>query len=86
VSRALSRAELVDAALTRADLAVVTHLPRVTYEGCASVFADPQAGALLSLPGWRVTPLVDTREHLIHRPGIGRVRVAGDGTIRFGAR
>jgi hypothetical protein len=86
VSRALSRAELVDAALTRTDLAIVTHLPRVTYEGCASATADPQAGDLLSLFGWRVTPLIDTREHLVHRPGIGRVRVAGDGTIRFGAR
>jgi hypothetical protein len=86
VSRGLSRADLVDAARTRADLAIVSHLPRTTYEDCASVTADAPAGALLSLPGWRVTPLVDTRDHLIHRPGIGRVRVAADGTIRFGAR
>lgn len=86
VSRALSRAELVEAARTRVDLAMVTHFPRMTYDGCTGVTADPQAGAVLSLAGWRVTPLVDTREHLIHRPGIGRVRVDGDGTIRFGTR
>lgn len=85
VSRALSRAELSDAASTRADLAIVTHLPRMLYDGCASVSADPQALSLPSFSGWRITPLVDTREHLIHRPGIGRVRVDADGTIRFGA-
>jgi hypothetical protein len=85
VSGALSRAELVDAARTRADLAIVTHLPRMMYEGCESVSADPQALSLPSFSGWRLTPLVDTRDHLIHRPGIGRVRVDADGTIRFGA-
>jgi hypothetical protein len=85
VSRALSRAELIDAARTRVDLAIVTHLPRMMYEGCESVSADPRALSLSSFSGWRLTPLVDTRDHLIHRPGIGRVRVDADGTIRFGA-
>jgi hypothetical protein len=85
VSRALSRAELIDAARARADLAIVTHLPRLMYEGCESVGANPQALSLPSFSGWLLTPLVDTREHLIHRPDIGRVRVDADGTIRFGA-
>jgi hypothetical protein len=96
VSRALSRTELIDAARTREDLAIVTHLPRMMYDGCASVSAEAQALqridgdarsqlSLSSFSGWRLTPLVDTREHLVHRPGIGRVRVDAVGTIRFGA-
>jgi hypothetical protein len=86
VSRAASRAELIDAVRTRAGLAVVTSLPRSPLDGCVTITADAYIEALLSFPGRHITPLIDTREHLIHRSGIGRVRVDAYGTIRFGAR
>lgn len=85
VSQAVSRADLVDAVRTRAGL-VVASLPRSPHDGCAAITADSHIEALLSFPGRHITPLVDTREHLIHRSGVGRVRVDADGTIRFGAR
>lgn len=36
-----------------------------------------------ALPQTQVTPLLETRDYLIHRANIGRIRVFGDGTIEF---
>ncbi|MGH7464939.1 MAG: hypothetical protein ACREK1_07165, partial [Longimicrobiales bacterium] len=75
--------ELLDALRARTALAIVTSVPRVEYAGCAVLAAELYAPLLA---GWHVTTLIDTRDDLIYRPGIGRVIVDGDGTIRFGAR
>jgi hypothetical protein len=79
----VSRAELLAALRARAALAVVTSLPRVEYAGCAALTSGPHR---LLLTGWHVTALIETRDHLIYRPGIGRVVVDADGTVRFGAQ
>lgn len=64
-----------------ARLAVIS-LPRVHHAGCDSAAAP----FFQQFAGWEVTPLIDTREHLIHRPNIGRVTTGADGAIRFGHR
>lgn len=65
----------------RSSLAIVTPLPRVAHDGCAGSIMELY-GPLI--PGWRVTPLIDTRDDLVYRSGIGRVTVDADGTLRFG--
>ncbi|HEX2168262.1 MAG TPA: ABC transporter substrate-binding protein [Longimicrobiales bacterium] len=75
--------ELIDAVRARSTLAIVIALPRVQYGGCAAPSAELVEPLLA---GWHLTPLVDTRDRLIHRTGIGHVTVDADGTIRFGRR
>ncbi|HEX6134236.1 MAG TPA: ABC transporter substrate-binding protein [Longimicrobiales bacterium] len=58
-------------------LAAIASVPRTPHEGCADAPA---------LAAWPALPLIDTRDHLIHRAGVGRIHVDGYGTIRFGAR
>lgn len=79
----VERAELLDAVRERSALAVVTPLRRVEHGDCD--VANPELYARL-IAGWRITPLIDTRNDLIYSPGIGRVTVDADGTIRFGER
>lgn len=66
-------------------LAFVAPLPRVDGNACAApaLSADAFALTLAAAPEWRITPLVDVRDYLIHRPGLGRITIDGDGTIRF---
>ncbi|HSL69637.1 MAG TPA: hypothetical protein VK864_05305, partial [Longimicrobiales bacterium] len=65
-------------------LAYVLALPRIDADVCAiAVVADPAARVIANSPGLRFTPLLDTRSYLIYRPGIGRVLLDGDGTLRF---
>src|SRR5690606_995529 len=64
VGRAELRAALEDGSAG----AIVTRLNRVEHGGCdAGSVQEP--GPLPSR--WHVTPLIDTRDALIHRPGIG---------------
>ena len=79
----VGRAELQAALEDGAALAVVTRLRRVEHGGCN------QASILEYAPllhRWRVTPLVDVRDDLVYRAGIGRVIVDADGSLRFGGR
>lgn len=74
-------AELLEALRTGNARAVVMALPRVVH-GCTSDARDP--GVLLA--GWNVSPLIDVRDDLVYRPGLGRVTMDADGTLRFGDR
>lgn len=80
IAVAADTAELIDALRARRALAVVVALPREQPGGCAA----PSAEQLEPLRAWHVTPLVDARDYLIHRDGIGRITVDADGTLRFG--
>ena len=74
--------ELMTALRRHGALLVVVSVPRVHPAGCGASAAD----FFERFNGWDVLPLIDTRENLVYRPGIGRVIVDGDGTIRFGPR
>ena len=76
----VGRAELLAALEDGNALAVVAAIRRVEHGGC---HARPYAPLLTR---WHVTPLIDTRDALIHRSGIGRLVVDADGTLRFDAR
>ena len=78
----VSASELLDALRGRGARLVVISLPRVHHAGCAG----SNAPFFERFDGWALLPLIDTREHLIHRGNIGRVTAAADGTIRFGTR
>lgn len=73
--------QLAAALESRRVLGVVTAMRRVEHGGCGA--ASTQSHRPL-LAGWRITPLIDTRNDLIHRAGIGRVTVDANGTLRFG--
>ncbi|MBR9990110.1 MAG: hypothetical protein KFH98_10160 [Gemmatimonadetes bacterium] len=79
----VNQEELRAALNDRSVAAVVTALRRVEHGGCGP--SSMQFYAPL-LDGWRVTPLIDTRDDLVYRAGIGRVTVDADGTLRFGGR
>lgn len=83
VAAGASSAELRAALRSRTALAVIAPLPRIGYAGCQALGADPYD---LLLTGWYLTPLIDTREDFVFRPGIGRVVVNASGMILFGAR
>ena len=61
-------------------LAVVTRVRRVEHAGCNPDSALEYAPLL----HWQLTPLIDVRDDLVYRAGIGRVTVDADGTLRFG--
>lgn len=83
VAAGASPAELRAALRSRTALAVIASLPRIEYAGCQALGADRYD---LLVHGWHLTPLSDTREDLVFRPGIGRVVVDAAGMILFGAR
>jgi hypothetical protein len=83
IARGIDRAAVVDSLRTRRALAYVVSLPRDARASCDG--DAPIARALLD-SRLSVTPLVDTRAYLIHRSGLGRVAVDGDGVIRFTSR
>ena len=78
----VTQAELAAALRRQTALAVVLPLPRAPVNGCAALRAD---GGMSLLRGWHITPLIETRDVLAHRPGAGRLVVDADGTIRFRA-
>jgi hypothetical protein len=79
----VGRADLLAALEDGSALAVVTPLRRVEHGGCNAA-SIREYGTLLTR--WHVTPLIDTRDDLVYRPGIGRVTVDADGTLRFHGR
>jgi hypothetical protein len=82
--RELSAREVLDWLRARRGIALVVALPRINADICASaVVADPAVNAIMNTPGLRFTPLIDARGYLVHRPGLGRVLLDGDGTLRF---
>ena len=87
VARPVDRPAVLDSLRARRALAFVISLPRVAGGRCsyAELAADPIAQALLDSRS-SVTPLVDTRDYFVHRSGVGRVVVDGDGVIRFTSR
>jgi hypothetical protein len=85
---ALDPGALHDALRGRDGLAFVLALPRTGGDACAApvVAGDAALHALLGgVPGWRVTPLLDGRDHLVHRAGLGRILADADGALLFGA-
>lgn len=83
VAAGVDEADLVEALRTRKPLAIVAMLPRVEHGGCAASATEPY---FMLLSEWRVTPLVETRDDLVYRAGIGHVTVDADGTLQFGRR
>lgn len=79
----VGRAELRAALEDGGALAVVTQVRRVEHGGC-NPGSTVEYGPLLHR--WSVTALIDIRDDLVYRPGIGRVTVDADGTLRFGDR
>ncbi len=49
------------------------------------VEADPVYAAIAQ-SGLHATPLVDARDHLLHRDSVGSIIIDGSGAVRFGAR
>jgi extracellular solute-binding protein (family 5) len=84
VARGLDDPELL-AALARGDaLAFVISSPRSQGRICAPHFAPEDAIArTLTSGNLQVTPMLDVREYLVQRRGLGRVVVDSDGTIRI---
>ncbi|HSJ31497.1 MAG TPA: hypothetical protein VK933_08690 [Longimicrobiales bacterium] len=79
----VGRAELRAALEDGGALAIVTRVRRVEHGGC-NPDSTAEYGSLLHR--WSVTALIDIRDDLVYRPGIGRVTVDADGTLRFGDR
>jgi hypothetical protein len=82
----LDRGALLDALARPGGLAFVLALPRTGGAVCAApaIAGDAALHSLLfGTRDWRVTPLLDARDHLIHRTGLGRVIVDGDGALVF---
>jgi hypothetical protein len=79
----VGRAELRTALEDGGALAVVTRMRRVEHGGCNPDSALEHAPLLRR---WHLTPLIDVRDDLVYRAGIGRVTVDADGTLRFGGR
>lgn len=75
---------LLRAVRTRLPLAVIAPLPRVHDLEC--VAAGTTLSSALLLSGWQMTGLVDARDVLLHRAGVGRIIADGFGTVRFVAR
>jgi hypothetical protein len=63
-------------------LARVLILPRTTVGGCSELPRLLEQDATTT--AGMITPLVDVRRYLIHRNGMGRVRVDAHGIIRIG--
>jgi hypothetical protein len=83
VARPVERSSIGDSLRARPSLAYVISLPRGASPICSA--GDPIVRALLD-SGLSLMPLVDTRAHFVHRNGVGRVVVDGDGVIRFTSR
>lgn len=90
IARGLGADDLAAAMHAGTLRAVIAPLPRVLSGGCAAVAVVPRDGTgsledvlLAGAASWTVIPLLDARDHLIHRRGLGRVVVDSDGTIRF---
>jgi hypothetical protein len=75
---------LLRAVRTRLPLAVIAPLPRVHDLECVTDGATLPSALLLS--GWQITGLVDARDVLLYRAGVGRIIADGFGTVRFVAR
>jgi hypothetical protein len=88
VARGVDERELADALARSRALAFVVSLPRMVGPACANHFVSDDAIVNILGTGDNrvVTPLLDAREHLVHRSGLGRVVMAADGTLRFTSR
>jgi hypothetical protein len=87
IAQPLAAHALSEAMVTRRMLAGVVPWPRAFLPGCNPAVAGDDAKTPVSTNGLNILPLIDTRDYLIHRVGLGRVLVDGDGVIRFaGAR
>jgi hypothetical protein len=77
---------LADALRTGVALGFVLPLPRTDAAPClaAALLYEPARSALHA-PRWRITPLLDVRDQLVHRAGAGRIVIDGDGVIVFAA-
>lgn len=86
IAVAIEERGAVDSLRTGRALAVVVPLPRSAATACAAG-AVGGASAALGLIGtgeWRITPLLDAHDYLVHRTSFGRITVESDGTILFG--
>ena len=77
----VSEPELIAALRNHTSLAVVVAMSSWQFNSCSSMSPAPVAALE---QGWRITPLIETRDALVYRPGIGRVTVDRDGVPRFG--
>jgi hypothetical protein len=85
VARAVSRARLERALGDGDALAIILDVPRTPIgdERCVPAYVTQLVEAALAT-GWSLTPLIDTRDILLHRASVGRVEIDGDGMPRFG--
>lgn len=76
---------LLEALRTGDAFAFVLPVSRATRDACAALtLADPALSQQrLSTSRWRIAPLLDARDHVIHRRGIGTITMDGDGAVRF---
>jgi hypothetical protein len=75
---------LLDSLRSGAPHAYVLPLLRTAGDACNdTAWRDDMLSSALASAQLGITPLLDTREHLIQRAGLGRVLVDSDGTIRF---
>lgn len=84
VAEGLPEEALFEALRTGSLLAAVLPVPRVPFASCASAaLTTAPATTALMQPGWRMTPLVDVRQHVLFRRPPGRLMTDAYGTLRF---
>jgi hypothetical protein len=85
VAAAMAEAAVLDSLRTGRGLTFVVPLPRNAAAPCAGAALDAEPGdaGLTGTPNWRITPLLDAHDYLVHRRNFGVITVESDGTIRF---
>lgn len=81
----VNRNGLAESTLAFGILGLVVPLPRNEGNACAAPLLtdDLLSGARASATPVRITPLLDARDHLLHRGGVGSFVIHADGTLSF---
>jgi hypothetical protein len=88
VAAGVTEPAVLDSLRNGRGLAFIVPLPRSAAAACAAAaLGDGSAAfALTSTPEWRITPLLDAHDYLVHRRNVGAITVEADGTLLFDGR